>query len=161
MDRKRKTRGNYTGGIVEQIMNRMWPDSKSQQAELDPTASRADVLYSAIHKLSPQGDMQTALKAQALSTSVELGQMRWLEFEQAESAVSKPLLCILTFWLAVLFVSFGLFAPSNGTVVVAQLLAALSVAGAIFLLMELNSPFTGMVQISNAPFVDAIAHLGQ
>jgi hypothetical protein len=43
----------------------------------------------------------------------------------------------------------------------AQMLAALSVAGAIFLLMELNSPFTGMVQIPNAPFVDAIAHLGQ
>jgi hypothetical protein len=147
--------------IVEQIMNRMWPDSKVRQAELDPTASRADALYSAIHKLSPQGDLQTTLKAQALSTSMELGQMRWLEFEQAESAVSKPLLCILTFWLAVLFVSFGLFAPSNGTVVVAQMLAALSVAGAIFLLMELNSPFTGMVQISNAPFLDAIAHLGQ
>jgi hypothetical protein len=147
--------------IVEQIMNRMWPDSKAQQTELDPSASRGDALYVAIQNLSPQGQLQTALKAQALSTAMELGQLRWLEFEQAGAVVSGPLLWILTFWLAVLFVSFGLFAPSNSTVVIAQMLAALSVAGAIFLLMELNSPFTGLVQISNASFVDALAHLGQ
>jgi hypothetical protein len=147
--------------IVEQIISRMWPDTKTKGTELDPSASRGDALYTAIQNLSPQGQLQTALKAQALSTSLDLGQLRWLEFEQAGSSVSGPLLWILTFWLAVLFVSFGLFSPSNATVVVAQMLAALSVAGAIFLLMELNSPFTGLVQISSAPFADALAHLGK
>jgi hypothetical protein len=87
--------------------------------------------------------------------------MRWQEFEQAGAAISKPLLYLLTFWLAVLFASFGVFSPSNGVAIFSLMLAALSVSGAIFLLMELNSPFHGVLQISNAPFVDAIAHLGK
>ena len=71
------------------------------------------------------------------------------------------MLYILTFWLAVLFVSFGMFSPPNGTVIISLILAALSVAVAIFLLLELNRPFEGIMQISSAPFVDAITHLGQ
>ena len=83
------------------------------------------------------------------------------EFEQAHSAISTPLLCILTFWLAILFVSFGMWAPANSTVITALFMAALAVSGAIFLMTELNSPFSGVLQIPSAPFDDAIAHLGQ
>jgi hypothetical protein len=70
------------------------------------------------------------------------------------------MLYILTLWLAVLFVSFGMFSPSNGTVVMALLLAALSVSGAIFLILELDMPFDGMLQISSAPMRNALEHLG-
>jgi hypothetical protein len=128
---------------------------------LDPRASRAEALFAEIQKLSPKNDVQTLFKSQAISTAMDLGQMRWLEFEQAESSISKPLLYILTFWLGILFVSFGMFAPANGTVVVALLMAALAVTGAIFLMMELNSPFGGILHISSAPFDNALAHLGK
>src|SRR5262249_37495022 len=101
------------------------------------------------------------LKSQAESTAFDLGQMRWQEFEQANSPISMPLLYILTFWLAILFISFGMFAPSNGTVVMALLMAALAVAGAIFLMQELNTPFNGILQIPRASFDDALAHLGK
>ena len=87
--------------------------------------------------------------------------LRWLEFEQADTSISTPMLSILTLWLAILFVSFGLFSPSNSTVVVALMLAALSVSGAVFLILELCSPFDGLMQISDAPFVNAISHLGR
>ena len=63
--------------------------------------------------------------------------------------------------MRVLFVSFGLFSPSNSTVIVAFMLAALSVSGAIFLILELSRPFDGLIHISDAPFVNALAHLGQ
>jgi len=96
-----------------------------------------------------------------LSIATDLGQLRWQEFEQAESSISSPLLYLLTFWLAILFVSFGLFSPSNGTVVTALMLAAFSVAGAVFLILELSTPFSGIMQISDAPFLDAFKHLGQ
>ena len=118
-------------------------------------------MYAAIEKLTPKNELQTALKSHALSAALELGQMRWLEFEEADSSISAPMLCILTLWLAILFISFGLFSPSNGTVVTALMLAALSVAGAVFLILELNTPFNGIMQISDAPFVSALAHLGQ
>jgi Protein of unknown function (DUF4239) len=146
---------------VDRMAARMWPNKGSQKAELDPSASRADAMYAAIQNLKPQNEMQSALKSQSLSSVMELGQMRWLEFEQANTAMSTPLVVILTFWLTVLFVSFGLFAPSNTTVVVALMFAALSVSGAVFLIQELSTPFGGIMQISDARFVDALAHLGQ
>jgi hypothetical protein len=139
----------------------MWPGKNFQKAELDPSASRADAMYAAIQKLKPQNELQSGLKSQAMATCLDLGQMRWLEFEQANNSMSVPLLVILTFWLAVLFVSFGMFSPSNSTVIVALMLAALSVSGAIFLILELSRPFDGLIHISDAPFINAISHLGQ
>lgn len=146
---------------VERAVARMWPDRKSEQAQLDPSASRAEGLYVAIQQLSPKTELQTALKSQAMGAAIELGQMRWLEFEQAGGSVSMPILVIMTCWLAILFVSFGLFSPPNSTVVAALLLVALSVSAAIFLIMELDRPFDGMIQISSEPFDNALAHLGQ
>jgi len=149
------------GKMVERVRNQMWPNESSGKAQLDPTAARAETIIAAVQNLAPKSDLQTTLKSQAQSAVFDLGQARWQEFEQAKSSISKPLLCILTFWLAILFVSFGMFAPSNSTVVIALMMAALAVAGAIFLMTELNSPFSGVLQISSAPFDDAIAHLGQ
>jgi hypothetical protein len=146
--------------MVKRVTSQMWPDKGSGDAQLDPTASHAESVLAAIQRLSPKNEQQSTFKSQAQSLAFDVGQMRWQEFEQAHSAVSTPLLCILTFWLAILFVSFGMFAPSNSTVIVALFMAALAVSGAIFLMMELNSPFSGVLQISSASFEDAIAHLG-
>ena len=66
----------------------------------------------------------------------------------------------MVFWLAVIFTSFGLFAPYNATVVVTLFLCALSVSGAIFLILELDSPFAGLMQISDAPLRNALAIVG-
>jgi hypothetical protein len=148
-------------GLVERVEQRMWPEKVNAQAQLDPNASRAETFYAEIEKLAPKNDLQTALKSHIESTAFELGQMRWLEFEQADSAISPPLLYILTIWLAILFISFGMFSPLNGTVITSLMLAALSIAGAIYLITELNTPFGGLMQISNSPFVSALEHLGQ
>lgn len=146
--------------MVEQVTMRMWPDPNLSESQLDPSASHAEELFALIQSLTAKNDLQSVLKAQAVSMSLELGQLRWLEYQQASSSISKPMLCILVFWMAVLFASFGMFAPKNGTVVAALLLAALSVAGAIFLILELGSPFTGFLQIPQTAFQDAISHLG-
>ena len=82
-------------------------------------------------------------------------------YEQRVSSVSLPMLIILILWLSIIFISFGLFAPTNATVVVSLLAAALSVSGAIFLIMEMYSPYAGLIQISPAPLRAALAHLGQ
>jgi hypothetical protein len=97
-----------------------------------------EVLYDKVEQLSPQNDSQRMLKSQAISTLVNLGQARWLLFEQSGSSISMPLVVVMVFWLSVLFASFGLFAPRNTTVTVSLLLAAISVSGAIFLILELD-----------------------
>jgi hypothetical protein len=68
---------------------------------------------------------------------------------------------VLVFWLAIIFASFGLFAPRNATVIAAFVVCALSVSGAIFLILELDRSFEGMLQVSSAPLRAALAHLGQ
>ena len=145
---------------VEQVARRMWPDDHSSDSQLDPAASRSEDLIAAIQSLSPKNDLQSALKSQAMSMSFDLGQLRWVEYEQSNSSASVPLLCLLVFWTAILFASFGMFAPNNATVIAALALAALSVAGAIFLMMELRTPFSGLLQIPKTAFIDALAHLG-
>ncbi|HSC98349.1 MAG TPA: hypothetical protein VLI21_05575 [Casimicrobiaceae bacterium] len=75
-----------------------------------------------------------------------LGDNRLLLNEQARGSISWPFLVVLVFWLTILFVGFGLFAK-NGTVMTALFLGAVSVAGAIFLIVELNRPYGGVMQI--------------
>ena len=57
--------------------------------------------------------------------------------------------------------SFGLFAPPNTTVLATLFLCALSVAGAFFLVLELDQPFGGFIQISSAPLRSALDHMGK
>jgi Protein of unknown function (DUF4239) len=144
---------------TESSMHRMWPDKGFQQAQVDPSASPADMLYNSIQKLSPQNDMQRALKSQAFGIAVDLGQARWLLFEQGGSSISMPMLVVVLFWLSIIFLSFGLFAPSNKIVIATLLLAALSVSGAIFLILELDQPFDGLIKISSEPMRKALSHL--
>ncbi len=82
-------------------------------------------------------------------------------YAQATASVSTPLLVVLVLWLTVIFMSFGLFAPFNATVVSSLLISTLSVAGAIFVILEMYGPYTGVIQVSSAPLRAALAHLGQ
>jgi hypothetical protein len=139
----------------------MWPDKKSSQAaQLDPSVSSGEAFFNSIQKLSPQNDVQRSLKSQAAQIATDLGQMRWLLFEQTETSISVTMLIVLISWLAIIFMSAGLFAPPNATVIIALMLAALSVSGAIFLILELDMPFDGVIQISKKPMYNALVHLG-
>lgn len=138
----------------------IWPEHRARPVQLEPTAKSED-LYDKIHGLSPQNDAQRSRQAQALQLGTDLVQKRWLLAEQSASSIATPFLVLLTFWVTVLFISFGLFAPPNGTVIATLFVCALSVAGAIFLILELDQPFAGVIQISSAPLRNALAHLGQ
>src|SRR4029453_19156306 len=113
---------------VGSAINRMWPDRKlSQTAQLDPSAISGEGFFNSIQQLSPQNEAQRSLKSQAVQVTTDLGQMRWLLFEQTESSISLPMLIVLIVWLAIIFMSAGLFAPPNATAIVALMLSALSV----------------------------------
>ena len=147
--------------LVESALVRIWPDLKSQHSPQDPNASWSEGLPKAIEMLAPENDAQRSFKSQAVQLAGDLGQTRWLLYEQEESSISTPMLIIVIFWLAIIFVSLGLFAPPNFTVIIAVMLATLAVSGAIFLILELDLPFDGMIQISSAPMRNALQHLGQ
>jgi hypothetical protein len=145
---------------VTSALDQMWPENRSRPAQLDPAAA-SERLYDTIQQLSPQNDAQRSLQAQALGISNDLSQMRWLLVEQKGSSIPTAYLVVLVFWLVILFVSFGLFAPCNSTVLAAMLLCALSVSGAILLILEVDQPFEGLIQIPSTPLRDVLVRLGQ
>ena len=145
---------------VETAIVRMWPDETKSGSVPDPSASWNELLPVSIQKLSPQNDAQRTAKSEAAQIASDLGQMRWLLFEQSETSISMPLLVVLICWLAILFFSFGLFAPANSTAVIALMVSSLSVAGAIFLILELDHPFEGIIHISSGPLRNVLTHFG-
>ncbi|MCY2975619.1 MAG: DUF4239 domain-containing protein [Planctomycetota bacterium] len=132
---------------VKHLTSRVWPSSPSSDADLTPDKTSADTLYQDIHRLSPKDDDQRVLKTQAFTILTDIGQLRWLLFEQSGPSTSPIITLVVVSWIAILFFSFGLFAPSNSTVVVALLAAAVSVAASVFLVLELDQPFGGLMQI--------------
>jgi len=130
-------------------------------SQIEPPATHSEVLYDKIQALSPQNDAQSSIKSQALNIAIGLGQTRWLMYEQTVGSVSPPLLIVLMFWLTALFISFGLFAPRNATVVVTLFVSAVSVSCAVLLILEMYSPYTGLIRIRDTPLRSALAHLGQ
>ena len=143
-------------------LNQMWPEHRSQAAaRLEPGVS-SDALHDEIYRLSPHNEDQRLLKSQALTIILNLRQTRWLELEQRRgSSIPMAVLAVLIFWLAIIFVSFGLFAPPNSTVLAVLFVCVLSVSGAIFLILELDRPFEGLIRIPSAPLRDALVHLGR
>jgi hypothetical protein len=92
--------------------------------------------------------------------SNEIAAGRWSLAIQREGSISVALLVIMVFWLSVIFAAWGVFSPRNLVVAVALLASSLSVAGAIFLVLELDSPLTGWIRVSPVPVQRAIEHLG-
>jgi hypothetical protein len=148
-------------GAVVRTLNRIWPEDGSQPGQAEPPAGKAEVLYDQIQGLTPQNDAQRSLQAQALSLALNIGQTRWLMFEQEGRSIPIPFLVVLVCWLTIIFVSFGLYAPPNATVVTVLFVCALSIAGAIFLILELDQPFAGWIRIPSAPLRNVLTHLGQ
>jgi hypothetical protein len=125
------------------------------------SSANGEILYDKIQGLSPKDDVQRSIQAQALNIMVGLGQTRWLLAAQRGNSVSVPMLVVLVAWLTIIFISFGLFAPRNVTVLVSLLVSALSVSGAIFLILEMYAPYAGLIYVSSAPLRAALEHLGQ
>jgi hypothetical protein len=143
------------------VIDRIW----GERAVKSPTGApfrpnaEADLVYAAIEALAPQNDLQRSLKFHALQTLTEITESRVLLFEQSDTGLPAPLLVVLVFWLTILLASFTLFSPINPTGAVALAIIALSAAGAIFLILEMTSPFSGLMQIPREPLRDALGLL--
>src|SRR5262245_22958372 len=148
---------------IEYKLAATWPeDGSAGRGDTSETTPAVERIEDEIRALSPQNDVQRALQSRALEITGNVLQTRWLMFgQQAGNAIQTPLLVVMVIWLAALFASFGLFAPRNATVIAVLCVSALSVAGAILLILEMNQPFQGLVKVSSAPLRYTLVHLGQ
>ena len=150
-------------GSTATVIQSVWPEEQAGQAreESSKIASNLETIQEKLREQSPRNESQRQLHSQALQAAAELAQARWLLIEQTQSQLPKAFLIILIFWLITLFVSFGMLAPRNSTVIGVLIVCAVSVSGAIFLILEMNTPLTGMIKVSSAPLRNALDHLGK
>jgi hypothetical protein len=153
----RESLRNAIGPAIDRIWGRRV--GKSLTGTPFEASAIGELVYADIQELSPQTETKRALKVQALQTSNSITESRVMLFEQSDGALPIALLAVLAFWLTILFSSFTLFTPLNPTGCVAVVIIALSASCAIFLILEMNTPFSGLMQISSAPVRNALAPL--
>ncbi len=145
---------------VAGMLDRMELKESANPSQLRASNREVNSLHDKIQGLLPKDDRQRSFQAEALSILKEIRQTRWLIYEQQSTSISMPMLIIMVSWLTALFISFGLYAPANGTVVTSLLVSALSVSGAILLMLELYTPYHGLIKISSATLHAALTQLG-
>jgi hypothetical protein len=155
----KEARAQLRSAIVG-VLDRMESKKSAVPSQLRVSTQDVDSLYEKIEELSPADDRHRSMQARALAILTSLQETRWLMFEQESASISMPMLIILLCWLSTLFISFGLFAPRNATTVAALLVSAFSVSGAILLILELYSPYEGLIRLSSAPLRTALTQLG-
>jgi hypothetical protein len=141
----------------------IWPEDRFQHAKFDPheAAPAAATIETLILQLSPKNDSQRWLQSEALRVGRDIMETRWLVLGGLGSAVPVLFIVVVVFWLTILFASFGLFAPRNATVIAVLFLCALSVSGSIFLILEMDRPFDGLIKVSSDPIRYALTELGR
>lgn len=144
-------------GAINPIADRLW----HEKATSGPfaTSSEGEKLYLAIQALSPQNDIQRSLQARAVQVANDLAQTRLLLFVETDNQMPTPFLAILVFWLFIIFLSFSLFSDLNATALAFLCVFGLSASCAIYLILELNEPFNGLMRISDVPLLNALAPL--
>jgi hypothetical protein len=149
--------------IVASVIERIWPEEKSGSGGLRAmeTLDPAKTLQDKLRELTPKNDLQKSLLAQVSQISTDVLQTRLLLMEGQQNTLPSQFLVLLIFWLTALFISFGLLAPRNGTVLAVLLICALSVSSAIFLVLEMNRPLDGFIKASNAPLRKAVELIGK
>ena len=154
---------DYLRLTVVGMLDQFWPEGGPRRAEKEPAGAGGvvEAFYDKVQALAPQNDPQRSLQAQALGITMDIGQTRWLMFQQRDSSISVPLLAVVVFWLTIIFMSFGLFAQPDALTIGVLFVSAISVSAAIFLILELDQPFGGLIQISSAPLRNALALLGR
>jgi hypothetical protein len=122
-------------------------------------SAEAETFLNSVLNLKPQTDSQRSAQARAIKTLTDLAQTRLLLYTQSGNEIPLPFLVLLVFWLAIIFASFSLFVSPNSIVVFAFFVCAFSASGALFLIFELDRPFTGLMSVSDTALRQALAPL--
>jgi len=144
-------------------MRNIWPDAESPVPTLSGELPRAAIerVQSMVLELHPANDVQRVLQSDALRDINEIKHTGWLLLEISETRIPTTFLVIIVLWLVIIFFGFGLFAPPNRTVNAALMFCAFVAAGAVFLILELYSPVSGVLGISPRTFQIPLEQLGR
>src|SRR5215510_3184980 len=128
-------------------IQQLFPEKGQPQPSSDTAIVMLEGVQDALLALNPANERQKYLHTLCLTLSSQLIQARWALEIRAGHSIPVPFLVLLIFWLAIVFASFGLFAPANPTATIALLLCSIAVAGGIVLIEDLDNPGSGFIQL--------------
>ena len=150
--------------LVAARVDAIWPED-SPRAPGNPIVANdpafPEHIANDIRTLAVTNDVQRALQARAVDLVEQILDTRWIVLTSTDTPVPTAFIVIMMFWLSVTFASFGLFAPRNRVVIAALFVSAMSVSCAILLVLELGSPFDGIVKVSGEPMRHALSLLNR
>jgi hypothetical protein len=146
---------------VREAIEQFWPVSDAAATGFSADALELDALHDRVSQLIPATEMHQALRVQGLQLMTEINRSRFLLVSHVSPSIPVPFLIVLILWLTVIFTGLGLFAPVNATSMSIFLICALSAAGAVFLILELDDPLVGIIKISDEPLHLVLARIGR
>lgn len=152
------------GDIYRQIAQRVGAGGYVTSEEFNtPLKSIAGLthLQESILAVKPANDAQRWFQTRALALTSELAQERVLTVERGDRSIPNTVLAIVIVWVFLIFVGIGVFAVSNFSVNTSLVFCALAFAGSIFVILELDTPYSGIIGISSEPLHNAGTVLGQ
>jgi hypothetical protein len=146
---------------IPAVVDRIWREAQSVPLQSTPfkAAAEGEAFYQKVQELQPSSDIQRGLQVRIVQVTNDLMQSRFLLFSHLGGSIPVPFLAVLLFWLVILFAGFSLMAPANATTLASLVICALSVSGAIFLILELDQPFSGLIVIRSEPLRNALPAL--
>ena len=147
--------------ILAERISQIWPEEDGAVSLTAlSTGAGINLVQRDLFALTPQTEQQRWLRSNALQMTSAIAESRWTTVEQIESRFPWAFFIVVVGWLAVIFASFGLFAPRNASVTAALLVAALTLAGPIFMMLEMDQPYGGLVKIPSTSLRVALDQLG-
>lgn len=148
--------------LAQSMLDQVWPhDAEPIDFAGGQSRTAGEGVYDAVTALDPKNDSQRLLKSRAQDMVVGLAPLRQRLVVNNDRSIPPPMLVVLGAWQAVLFAGFGLMAPRNATAVAVLVICMLAVACGLFLILELDRPFEGMVRVSDTPLRSVMARLGE
>ncbi len=128
-------------------------------ARIANTKPVAIIVEDKLRELTPANENQKDFKQQALNVLHEILKIRYHTITDFNGDIPPVFLVVMTFWQAVLFLCFGVYAPRNRTIISVALLCALSIAGGVFVVLELGDPFRGLIVVSSSAVDNALSNM--
>lgn len=114
-----------------------------------------------IGHLEPTDEFHRQVAARLRDRVAEATMHRWQLIFSSRSTISWPFLLVLATWLSIIFGIFGLTAPRNRLVYAVVVLAAVSIASPLYLIIDYSDAQSGTLQLSSGPMRSALTHMDQ
>ena len=146
---------------IPPMVDHIWREAQSVLVQSAPfkASAEGEAFYQQVQELQPTNDMQRGLKQRIIEVALDLAKARLLLFSHLGSSIPFPFLAVLLLWMTILFAGFSLMAPPNTITLASLIVCALSVSAAIFLILGLDQPFSGLMAIESESLMNALSPL--